>query len=93
MGYVLHVRGNSGTGLTMTAHASRKLPQAVDAVQLVKRDNVPLRWTSPAELQGSYTFDSLRSFLPLDFEGCKVLVTRRDVTFAFLERPRVASCH
>ena len=58
-------------------------------LDLAARNGIPLRWDTADALRAAYQFTSLRSFLDLYFEGCKVLVTEldfRDVTRAYLHR-------
>jgi adenosine deaminase len=56
---------------------------------LAARNGMELRWKSVADLRAAYQFDDLSSFLDLYFEGCRVLITRRDfydITRAYLHR-------
>jgi adenosine deaminase len=56
---------------------------------LARRNQVPVPWSSVAELQAAYQFTGLEHFLPLLFKGCGVLRTRQDfydLTLAYLGR-------
>jgi adenosine deaminase len=56
---------------------------------LARRNGIPLRWQSEAELRAAYDFANLQEFLTLYFEGCRVLVHERDfyeATLAYLTR-------
>lgn len=59
--------------------------------QLARRNRIPLRFRSIAELRRSYQFTDLQSFLDLYYEGASALVTEEDfyeLTQAYLERAR-----
>lgn len=58
-------------------------------LQLAERNGIALRWDTPDALRAAYQFKDLQDFLSLYFEGCKVIVGRRDfydVTRAYLDR-------
>jgi adenine deaminase len=80
------VRGLPKTDLHMHIEGSIE-PQLM--LDLAARNGMNLRWDTAEALHDAYQFQSLRSFLDLYFEGCKVLVTERDfhdVTRAYLHR-------
>lgn len=56
---------------------------------LAVRNDVRLRWDTPAALRAAYQFDGLQAFLDLYYEGCRVLLRERDfyeLTRAYLRR-------
>ncbi|MBS0245403.1 MAG: adenosine deaminase [Proteobacteria bacterium] len=58
-------------------------------IALAQRNSIDLKWDSADALRAAYKFSDLQSFLDLYFEGCRVLVSKRDfydVTVAYLRR-------
>jgi adenosine deaminase len=47
-------------------------------LRLARRNGIPLRWQSQAEVYAAYDFANLADFLTLYFHGCRVLVQDRD---------------
>ncbi len=47
-------------------------------LRLARRNSIPLRWQSEAEVRAAYDFANLADFLTLYFDGCRVLVQDRD---------------
>ncbi len=47
-------------------------------LRLARRNGIPLRWQSQAEVCAAYNFANLADFLTLYFDGCRVLVQDRD---------------
>jgi adenosine deaminase len=61
---------------------------------LAERNGVALRWPTAEALRAAYTFDNLKGFLDLYYDGCRVLVTAQDfydVTRAYLRRAHADS--
>lgn len=71
------------------------LEGAVDAdllLALAGRNAVPLRWSTPADIQAAYHFTALQDFLDLYYDGCRVLRQERDfleLTRRYLQRARM----
>lgn len=58
-------------------------------IELARRNDVKIAWTSEAELREAYNFQNLQSFLDLYYDGCRVLVNAvdfEDVTREYLAR-------
>ncbi|MGZ5382679.1 MAG: adenosine deaminase [Acidimicrobiia bacterium] len=58
-------------------------------VEMARRNGVPLRFGSVAEVRAAYQFTDLQSFLDIYYEGAGVLRTEQDffdLTYAYLER-------
>jgi adenosine deaminase len=58
-------------------------------IELARRNNVKIAWTSESELREAYDFRNLQSFLDLYYDGCRVLVNAvdfEDVTREYLAR-------
>ncbi|MFC2065168.1 adenosine deaminase, partial [Chloroflexota bacterium] len=57
--------------------------------KLSQRNNVPIPYSSVAEIRDVYNFSNLQSFLDIYYQGCNVLVQEQDfynLTHAYLER-------
>ena len=57
--------------------------------KLSQRNNVPIPYSSVAEIRDVYNFSNLQSFLDIYYQGCNVLVQEKDfydLTHAYLER-------
>jgi adenine deaminase len=60
-------------------------------LELARRNDIALPWTSVADVRAAYEFTGLQAFLDLYYAGSRVLVTRRDfhdLTAAYLRRAR-----
>lgn len=58
-------------------------------VEMARRNGVPVRFGSVAEVRAAYQFTDLQSFLDIYYEGAGVLRTEQDffdLTYAYLER-------
>jgi adenine deaminase len=58
-------------------------------LELARRNQRQLQWSTPEQLRGAYRFSNLQSFLDLYYAGCEVLLTDRDfydLTRAYLQR-------
>lgn len=58
-------------------------------VEMARRNGVPLRFGSVAEVRAAYQFTDLQSFLDIYYEGAGVLRTEQDffdLTYAYLKR-------
>jgi len=56
---------------------------------IARRNEVPLRFRSVADVRRAYRFSNLQDFLDIYYEGAKVLLAERDfydLTWAYLER-------
>ena len=45
--------------------------------KLSQRNNVPIPYSSVAEIRGVYNFSNLQSFLDIYYQGCNVLCARK----------------
>ena len=63
----------------------------VKSFAIALRNGVELPYATVAELRVAYTFENLRDFLDIYYQGMNVLRTERDfydLTWAYLERAR-----